>query len=117
MLDMQSNLYKQKIFLCGQAFLLFIFSLDSWPVPKCNIFHLEICSIQSVSMLGKSHGLCGTDRVIAVCELGFYLFEYLFCCDLEAHQNWISRPATLRGSTNTCGAVTDLCERAARSSK
>lgn len=112
-----SDFYKQASFLCQQAFLLSTFSTDSWPVgnvqdlPFRDMFHTECQSGQkpfaSVEQRESQQSV----------NFWFYLFEYLFCCDLEAHQNWISSPATLRGSTNTCGAVTDLCERAARSSK
>lgn len=63
-----------------------------------------------------SIGSCVMERNIAAYKLSvlfIYLFVGFFCCDLDLHQNWISSLATLRGSTNTCGAKANLCERAA----
>lgn len=100
-------------------FTIHVFSTDSQPVG--NVKHLPFRDMfHTVCHSGlKPFPMASAEQTESPQSVNFlfYLFEYLFCCDLEAHQNWISSPATLRGSTNTCGAVTDLCERAARSSK
>lgn len=60
-------------------------------------------------------GFCVMERLITAYKLSVLLIypPCFFCCDLDLHQNWISGLATLRGSTNTCGAKANLCERAA----
>lgn len=100
-------------------FTIHVFSTDSRPVG--NVKHLPFRDMFHTACHSglKPFPMASAEQTESLQSVNFlfYLFEYLFCCDLEAHQNWISSPATLRGSTNTCGAVTDLCERAARSSK
>lgn len=112
-----NNFYKQASFPCLQAFSLFTFSTDSRPVG--NVHHLPFRDMFHPECQSGQKPFASVEQTESQQSVNFwfYLFEYLFCCDLEAHQNWISSVATLRGSTNTCGAVTDLCERAARSSK
>lgn len=106
----QFILYKQKQFsLSTNLFVIYTIYglLTSW---KCATYvsRVSVC-VKAIASVKPTESLQSVNFL-------FYLLEYLSCCDLEAHQNWILGLARLRGSTNTCGAVTDLCVRAACSS-